>query len=131
MEWPLPDAAIEVTEPAEVPSKKKRGRPKRDLNLASLNDGASSSSAGNSAPPTPGVQPVEDPLALEEYNAFGVTDIQNPLPRAPAGNGASSSVYPGGPKRSIEAAMPSAPLGRAKRPKNVKFRLVSEWRMWE
>lgn len=81
-----------------------------------------SSSAG-SAPTTPAAQMDLDPLAQDEYAAFGVNPAEESLPLPPnasVGNAGVGSLS----KRTLDAALPAAPLGRAKRPKNVKFRLV-------
>ena len=119
MDYDVSTASPLALEPIKVP--KKRGRPKKDLSLAL--DRASSSSAGNSAPPTPAALAMEDPLLTAEMDAFGVPGTEETLPLPPR-DGASGSAAggAGGPKRSIEAALSAAPLGRAKRPKNVKFR---------
>lgn len=119
MDYDVSSASPLALDPIKVP--KKRGRPKKDLGLSL--ERASSSSAGNSAPPTPAALAMEDPLLAAELDAFGVPGTEETLPLPPregaSGSGAGGA---GGPKRSIEAALPAAPLGRAKRPKNVKFR---------
>ncbi|KAI5476507.1 hypothetical protein MNV49_007686 [Pseudohyphozyma bogoriensis] len=92
------------------PQPKKRGRPKKS-DLALAFDRASSSSA--SGPPTPAPHD-DDPLAADELALFGVAGTEEVLPDPPKeGN-------TGFGKRALESG-PSAPMGRAKRPKNVKF----------
>ncbi|KAM0753938.1 hypothetical protein T439DRAFT_167600 [Meredithblackwellia eburnea MCA 4105] len=103
----------------EIPQPKKRGRP-RKIDL----ERASSSSAGTSAPPTPNAQP-EDPLAAQEYALFGVAGIDDVLPLPPndgPGNGVAGGLsgLPGA-KRPLDGVAVTGPVGRAKRPKNVKF----------
>lgn len=74
-----------------------------------------------------------DPLAQQEFEAFGVDAEQETLPRPPrdpqqlaaAGGGAASPLTAGstaqaGTKRSNAAS--TDPLARAKRPKSVKIR---------
>jgi hypothetical protein len=103
-------------------------------------DRASSSSASGSAPPTPAASFVTgDPLADQEYAAFGLEAEEAPLPAPPKNaktealaaqaaqeNGAAAqaagAVAAGGPRTTLRAAAITGPIGRAKRPKNVKFR---------
>lgn len=117
---------------------KKRGRPKKsDLGA---DDRASSSSRDASAPPTPAGPGAGasasadelDPLTAQELALFGVAGTEEILPPAPADGVLPAALATAnghghgqaGAKRSIGAADPTAPLGRAKRPKNVKFRCV-------
>ncbi|KAK4699709.1 hypothetical protein P7C70_g6549, partial [Phenoliferia sp. Uapishka_3] len=129
-----PVAAVSEPEPSitlvKVP--KKRGRP-RKVDLEAASRASSSSRDASAAPPTPLPVPraveeaIIDPLAEQEYALFGTTGTEEVLPFPPAdGSSGSGFVGVGGVggavvKRSIGAADPSAPIGRAKRPKNVKF----------
>lgn len=99
----------------------------------------SSSSAGGSAPPTPQPSSVVltpglngDLLADQEYAAFGIEAEIAPLPPPPSevkggpqseASSLLASSAATGARTTLRAAALTAP-GRAKRPKNVKFRLV-------
>lgn len=107
-------------------------------------DRASSSSASGSAPATPAASfQTGDPIADQEYAAFGLEAEDNPLPAPPknakseqlalqqqqengvaalAAAGPGGVPVAGGARTTLRAAAITAPIGRAKRPKNVKFR---------
>lgn len=106
---------------------KKRGRPPKsrvsgDFSLSL--DRASSSSAGNSAPPTPSAQTNEDPLAAAELATLGVVAAGDSLPAPPRDGASGGGTGGAGAKRTLEMAMSAASNGRAKRPKNVKAEYV-------
>lgn len=66
---------------------------------------------------------MEDSLIAAELATFGVSSAEETLPMPPPKEGLT--VGTGGTigaKRSSEASSIIAPIGRAKRPKNVKFR---------
>lgn len=101
-----------------------------------MDRGSSSSASG---PPTPAALYQGDPIADQEYAAFGLEAEDNPLPPPPKNaktealaaqaaleNGGvaavGAAVAAGGPRTTMRAAAITGPIGRAKRPKNVKYR---------
>ncbi|ORY56458.1 hypothetical protein BCR35DRAFT_309871 [Leucosporidium creatinivorum] len=122
----------------ESNSSKRTRVPKKPATALNM-DRASSSSASGSAPPTPAASFVTgDPLADQEFAAFGLEAEEAPLPAPPKNaktealaaqaaqeNGAAAlaagAVAAGGPRTTLRAAAITGPIGRAKRPKNVKF----------
>lgn len=97
--------------------------------------------SSSSGPPTPAALYQGDPIADQEYAAFGLEAEDNPLPAPPknakteatlqleqggvAAVGAAAAAAQagaGGPRTTLRAAAITGPIGRAKRPKNVKYR---------
>lgn len=107
---------MESPQPEEV-VKKPRGRP-RKVDLTGTTFERASSTA-SSAPPTPAI-PYVDPLAADEVALFGIASADETLPVPPGGSGGFSGNGAG--KRTIDHLGAAGGVGRAKRPKNVKFR---------